>query len=521
MDPPVPVKTLTLLTDTENLKIHGRAVRIWTAADARYGRVYNMAFLFIDHTGEKIQGIIPVPDYQRLSTVFTEENICEITRFTMDTSTIDYQVIKHPYILSLTRQTMITVLPQDLYAIPRNCFDFRSFREIGVTITHLKAVMDVIARIVGFSDVRPTNSGGTPSRVQGMYLTDNGGRTVEVALWGNYIDYFNVPELFERSKQAPVVIVCNSLQIKYWRGVYGLKTYSGTHFFLDPSLKEIADYQALIPRDGKPITLHATSETFNIHSATSSALQRTDPIKVTLQQLGSLYLDPYNENKYQSAAIIMNINNRLDWYKIRVQVVDHTWNAQFVLLGRFGEQVVGMSAQALAALQQQNNNKTPDQLLQIIGKKFLFTVAGKQRTPNQENRCYTVVNIEEIPEEMLSLLPQPILEIDAAPLIASSSAIPPQNHTYTPPNEFTDPPQSPCTPAGHTLIDKLSTGTTTPPHDDPKDTQAKRLFPSQEDAPEHLTKNVRRRLEFEGSQSKTTQSGLLGTILWVLMTKYV
>ncbi|KAJ1687074.1 hypothetical protein LUZ63_018464 [Rhynchospora breviuscula] len=384
MNPPVPVLTLTPTTDTEDVKIHGRPVRIWQAADARYGRVYNMAFLFIDHTvrshtlpGAKIQGLIAVPDYQRISAVFTEDNLCEITRFTLEGSTPDYQVVKHPYVLSLTRETAVAVLQPNMYDIPRNCFDFVSFREIGVSVTHLKAVM----------------------------------------------------------------------------GIYGLKTYSGTRFHMDPSLKEIADYLAATPQDGMPITLHATAHTYNIHIVTP---HRADPIKVTMAQLNGLYLDNYNENYYQCAGVVMSINNRFDWYyescpdcrrklgrtgdrlwcdhcktrrmnsipwyKIRVQAVDQTGDAQFVLLGRLGEEAVGMPAQEVVALQQQDRKKTPAPLIGVIGKKFMFTFAGKQRVPYQENRIYTVVNLDPVPSEILELLPQPILHIEAAPMFESGSS---------------------------------------------------------------------------------------------------
>ncbi|KAJ1701661.1 hypothetical protein LUZ63_001440 [Rhynchospora breviuscula] len=468
MDPLIPIRTLTLTTDTENLTVHGRPVRIWPAADVRFGRVYNMSFVFIDHTGKTVQGTIPVSDYQRLSAVFAEQNLCSIARFTVDTSNIDYKVIKHPYVLSLTRQTLVTVLPPDLYAILRNYFDFASFKDIGVTITHLKAVMDVIARVVGFGDVHQRNSGPQPSRVQGMYLRDNS-----------------------------------------------------------------------TPYDGNPITLRATSETYNIHTATSSALLWPDPIKMTIMQLNSLYLDSYNENHYQCAAIIMNINNRLDWnyescpechrklgqnsggmwcghcntrktngvpwYRIRVQVVDHTGSAQFVLLGRLGEVAVGMTAQALAAIQQQNNNKTPDQLMAAVGKKYLFTVAGKQRTPQQDNRTYTVVNIEEVPADMLELLPQPVLDSQVGNLASASVTPSGQNQPHTSPHPLTTTPESPPTPAQHLLtyhsaIEKVATS-----DDSTQDPRGKRPLAEEGDTIGATLKNVKRKLEFDDIPSGNIQ----------------
>ncbi|KAJ4821028.1 Replication protein A 70 kDa DNA-binding subunit A [Rhynchospora pubera] len=494
---PVPVLALTPTTDTENVKIHGRPVRIWQAADARFGRVYNMAFLFIDHTGGKIQGLIPVPEYQRQSAVFREDNLCEITRFTLEGSTIDYQVVKHPHILSLTRETVVTVLQPGLYDIPRTHFDFISFREIGVSITHLKAVMDVIGRIVGFSDVVLT-TGSQPSRVRGMYLADNEGRTVELALWGNYADQFDVLELFEQSKQCPIIIAINNAQIKYWR-----------------------------------------AQTYNIHVV---APHRADPIKVTMAQLMGLYLDNYNENYYQCAGVIMSINNRFDWYyescpdcrrklnrkggllwcdhcntrransipwyKIRVQAVDHTGDAQFVLFGNLGEQAVGMPAQAIVALQQQDRKKTPAPLMDIIGKKFLFTFAGKQRVPYQQNRIYTVVELAPVPPELLELLPQPILHIEAAPVFASESSMQStEGKPHTPPHQSIAAAAASANPQiGHSNAKQSSTDTRTEHHGGAADPRGKRPLLNEEDTPEQPTNTVRRKLDFDQPPAETLQT---------------
>ncbi|KAJ4781736.1 hypothetical protein LUZ62_065993 [Rhynchospora pubera] len=529
-NPPIPVAVLTPTTDTENARLHGRAVRIWQAADARYGRVYNMAFLFIDHTGGKIQGLIPVPDYQRISNVFTEDNLCQITRFTLEGSTPDYQVVRHPYVLSLTTETVVTVLPPDLYDIPKNYFNFVSFTEIGVSITHLKAVMDIIGRIVGFSDVVTTNSTPQPSRVRGMYIADNEGRTIELALWGDYADQFNIIELFELSKQRPIIIAFNNAQIKYWRGIYGLKTYSGTRFYMEPSIKEIADYLALTPYDGIPITLHATAHTYNIHIVTP---HRADPIKVTMAQLNGLYLDNYNENHYLCAGVIMSINNRFDWYyescpdcrrklgrnggqlwcdhcktrkmnsipwyKIRVQAVDQTGDAQFVLLGKLGEEAVGMTAQAVVALQQQDRNRTPAPLMEIIGKKFLFTFAGKQRVPYQSNRIYTVVSIAAVPPEQLQLLPQPILHIEAASMFAAaSSAETGGGEPHTPPH--------PAIVIDHSVMEQPSEDGPTPHLAGPADTRGKRPLKDEEQMVQPATKTARRSLKFNEPAEGVLQS---------------
>ncbi|KAJ4816687.1 Replication factor-A carboxy-terminal domain protein [Rhynchospora pubera] len=465
IDPPVPVLTLTPTTDTENVRIHGRPVRIWEAADARFGRVYNMAFLFIDHTGSKIQGLIPVPEYQRQSAVFREDSLCEITRFTLEGSTRDYQVVKHPYMLSLTRETVVTMLQPGLYDIPTTHFDFVSFREIGVSVTHLKAVIDVIGRIVGFSDVVLT-TGSQPSRVRGMYLADND-----------------------------------------------------------------------TPHDGMPITLHATAQTYNIHVVTP---HRADPIKVTMAQLMGLYLDNYNENYYQCAGVIMNINNRFDWYyescpdcrrklgkngghlwcdhcsarrpnsipwyKIRVQAVDQTGDAQFVLLGRLGEQAVGMPAQAVVALQQQDRKITPAPLIGIVGKKFMFTFAGKQRVPYQENRIYTVVDLAPVPPELLDLLPQPILHIEAAPLFASASSTPiAEGEPHTPPHQSiaTASPASPQ--IGHSLAKQSSAHTPTEQYATLADARGKRPLLKEQDTPDQPAATIKRKLDFDEPPADTLQ----------------
>ncbi|KAJ3684336.1 hypothetical protein LUZ61_013500 [Rhynchospora tenuis] len=500
MDLPIPVTTLTQLTNTDNAVVHGRPVRIWAATDARSGRVWNMVFVFIDHTGAAIQGTIPLADYQRISNIFSEDNICKIARFTVEKTPKDYQAIQHNYMLSLTTQTMVTVLAADKYHIPRNYFEFRPLSDVGVTVTHMKAVMDVIARVVGFGDEVHRNVGGQPARVLGMYLRDNGGRTTEVALWGNFIDFFDIADLFERSKQGPIIIACNSLQIKHWKGIYGLKTYSGTRFFLDPSMKEISDYLAMTPYDGTPITLHATSETFNIHYATSPALQRAEPAKVTIAQLNGLYLDNYNFGCLHNTR-----------YRIRVQVVDHTMNAQFVLLGRFGEQVVGMSALQLRALQEDTSGNIADPLRAIVGKKYLFTVAGKQRSRNQENRIYTVVNVEEVPDDMLSLLPQPILYLEASNIATGSSLVPRTSEMLTATKASTETPPPVQATLANNLTFAPSKASENTSDDAPKDIRGKRPLEVEQGPPGFPEKSARKKLDFDQPSPNAVQSDATAT----------
>ncbi|KAJ1701083.1 hypothetical protein LUZ63_000862 [Rhynchospora breviuscula] len=265
------------------------------------------------HVGGKIQGIVFANDYQRISTAFTEQNIVEITRFAVDESSKDYQVVDYDYILKITRQTQVRTLPSNQYDIPTYHFDFKRLEDVGTTITYEKAVLDTIARISGFSDVNTVPSLGN-ARVQTLYLTNERGYTMDVALWADFIDKFDVADLYEKSKSSPIILACNGLQIKKdHNGVYGLKTYTGTRFHFDTAMKEISDYLQQTPFDGNPIVLEATPEMFNRAGPPLSLLPKRNPIKITLQELNALYLDNFTDTYYQCAVRIVRITDPFDW----------------------------------------------------------------------------------------------------------------------------------------------------------------------------------------------------------------
>ncbi|KAJ1686825.1 hypothetical protein LUZ63_010753 [Rhynchospora breviuscula] len=455
----IPVSTLTETTRTQDAKIHGRPVRIWPASDPRRGRVWKFNFLFLDHMGGKIQGIVMTPDYQRVANSFAEQNIVEITRFTVAAGTKDYQVVDYDYVLKITQQTQINTLPSDMYPIPIYHFDFKPLEDVGTKITYEKAVLDVIARLSGFSTIRTVPTLGN-ARVQTMYLTNERGYTMDVALWADFIDKFNMPELYEQSKTAPIIIACNGLQIKKGFGdIYSLKTYTGTRFHFDTNIKEISDYLQQTPYDNQPIVLEATPEMFNRDAPAHSLLTKSPPVRITLAQLNGLY-------------------------RIRVQVRDQTDAAQFMLLGKTGEMIVGVDAVTLKMRQDENDGRVPQALQDIVNKAYLFTVQGKQPGPLLTYRTYTVSRHEQIPNEMLDLLPEPILLIEDSSSAQPSTAGPTAN---TPP-----PPQD----KGKGIVPDLAPIT---PHQ--KSVSLKRSPPQQSADATVPAKTLKRSLEQDLSAS--------------------
>ncbi|KAJ4797573.1 Replication protein A 70 kDa DNA-binding subunit B [Rhynchospora pubera] len=482
MDPPVRVSTLTVTTNTQRARIHARPVRIWPASDPRRGRVWRYSFLLLDHTGDQIQGFISTPDYQRISAIFAEHNIVEITKFRVDGSTKDYQVVDREYAVNITRLSQIRTLPSNMYQIPTYCFDFKQLEDVGVNITYEKAVLDTIARLSGFSEIRTVPALGH-ARVQTMYLTNERGYSMDVALWGDFIDMFNVPQLYEQSKSAPIIIACNahSSLIKYHQmqrsTLYSLKTYTGTRFHFDTAIKEISNYLAQTPFDGHPIVLQATHDMFGRDPRVLSPLPKVNPVMITLAGLNNLYLDNFTEGLYQCPARIVHIIDPFDWhyqacpdcrrkleysnhelhcpdchvrkrqfipwYRIRVQVKDATDEAQFMLLGKTGEMIVGVDSVTLKMEEDKNNEKIPQALLDIVNKTYLFTVSGKQPGPYRKHRSYTVTRHEKVPDTMLHLLPPPVLLLqEPSPHQQAATPITPQTPSVQQDNQNTTVPGS-------------------------------------------------------------------------------
>ncbi|KAJ4766699.1 hypothetical protein LUZ62_077074 [Rhynchospora pubera] len=260
-----------------------------------------------------------------------------------------------------------------------------------------------------------------------MYLTNERGKVLDVALWGDFINKFDVAALHEQSQSSSIVIACNGLQITEYRRLYGLKTYTGTRFHVDTAIGEIADYlqKYCIPYDGRPLLLNATPEMFGRVPQAQSLLPRRDPISISLAELNSLYLDNFTETLYQFPARIIQVINPFDWhylactechrkleiegkafycseckmnrrhsipwYRIRVQVADQTDQAQFMLLGKTGEMIVGVDSITLKAEHDVDKEKLPPALLAIVNKAYLFTVSFQGS--NQDHSTHSAVTL--------------------------------------------------------------------------------------------------------------------------------
>ncbi|KAJ4746095.1 Replication protein A 70 kDa DNA-binding subunit [Rhynchospora pubera] len=426
----------------------------------------------------------------------------------MENSTKDYEVVPHKCIIKITGETNIRLLSSDAYPIPIYNFDFRHFEDVGTEITYKKAILDVIGRLTGFSDVRipPTQP---HTRVRTMYLTNERGKVMDVALWGGFIDKFDIVALHEQSQSSSIVLACNGLQITEYRRLYGLKTYTGTRFHTDTAIQEIADYlhKYCMPYDGRPLLLNATQEMFGCIPQAQSLLPKRNPINLTLAELNALYLDNFTETLYQFPARIIQVINPFDWhylactqchrkleiegkgfycseckmnrrhsvpwYRMRVHVADQTDQAQLMLLGKTAEMIVGIDSLTLKAEHDNDKEKLPQALLAIVNKAYIFTVSGKQPGPEHIFRSYTITRHDPVPDSMMNLLPEPIL------LIKDSSTQ----------QEQTPAPQTPYMDKGKNIIPS-STST-----DQTDDTVSKKRTSPEEAAPqiEPHTK-IRRRL---------------------------
>ncbi|KAJ4746092.1 hypothetical protein LUZ62_080497 [Rhynchospora pubera] len=198
------------------------------------------------------------------------------------------------------------------------------------------------------------------------------------------------------------------------------------------------------PFDGNPIILHASPDLFNRNPPVQALLPKPNPIRLTLADLNALYLDNFTESLYECAARITHVINPFDWsyracaechkklelttaglycpkchvprrhfiswYRVRVHVRDQTGAAEFILLGKTADMIIGTNAVALKAEQdRQEGNRAAPTLLNIVNKAYLFTISGKQPGGYEANRSYTVTRHEHLPDDMVALLPDPIL----------------------------------------------------------------------------------------------------------------
>ncbi|KAJ1699041.1 hypothetical protein LUZ63_007553 [Rhynchospora breviuscula] len=440
---PEPINMLDLvkISDLPNrphsVKIQARIIRVWAAKGPDNPAIWYYAAILMDTAGNVIEARIQKEHYQRLSRLLEEGRICEIAKFAVKTAPKQYHAVKGDHIISFTKQTTLTPLASSSLPIPMHYFDLQRLDAVGTDITDTNKMIDIIGRIAGFSPVRPDTDADHHKPAQMIYLADERGYMLEVTLWRQFLPLFDTARLHEESKNGPVVIICDAVQINEWDDVYNVKAISSTRFYFDRTIPEIARFIASLPSDLPPIILNTEGPPYDGVPVTNvvQQIQQPDPQTVTISEFLAIPVTTYSDTLYKCVASITDLINRyewhydackkctsrlknrycqrcamhrddfIDWYKLQLQVKDQTGTAEFTALGKVAKIIIGADVKAMVKEQDTTDNDAPQQVLAIIGKAYQFTVLPKESTKFEGVRMNTIIRVDAVPPTSSLFLP--------------------------------------------------------------------------------------------------------------------
>ncbi|KAJ3698704.1 hypothetical protein LUZ61_002409 [Rhynchospora tenuis] len=218
--------------------------------------------------------------------------------------------------------------------------------------------------------------------------------------------------------------------------VYGLKAFSGTKFYFDKTIPEIAEFAKSLPTNLPAMVLDTHGPPYN-GIAASNRMGGTLPAEVqrlTVSAFLSLHVDKYSKTPYQCVATIVDLDNRYEWhykacckcarklqnldtvpecrkcgvqrndfqhwYKLELQIKDQTATAVVNALGKVATVITGIEVATTVKKKDDAENGIPDELLAIIGKSFLFTIIPKEHPNYAGVRLNTVARADPLPPDV-------------------------------------------------------------------------------------------------------------------------
>ncbi|KAL6578355.1 hypothetical protein OROMI_010683 [Orobanche minor] len=405
----------------ETWKLHVRVERLWTTySPYNPTEKRSMELILLDAKGDKIQASIPKYLISKFEKLIKEGGFYRFTNFEIEQNNEDFIATRHPYRLKFHKFT--SPRPAVDLPIPKYGFKFIPFAEFEADKCYAKLLVDVIAEVLSVGDIVELNKNGQQTKRVTIHLQDSIGDTIECTLWNNYADQM---VNYWKSKDGPVCVILQYAMVKDFRRVKCLQnSMFATRMLINEEVRELADFMNSIKENSD--ARHVISKQSLSHGSDA----QSDDFSPLLQFKSISELDSTMEECCcLIIAKILNIHTNYNWfydacnkcfkkvsvldksywcekckmrptsvltrYKVHVRVEDESGTTSFVLFDHQVSQILGKSAADLKqALDLAGEDDSfPDELEQLIDKKFLFKLEISNYTLQQRVKMYTVLKM--------------------------------------------------------------------------------------------------------------------------------
>ncbi|KAL6555840.1 hypothetical protein OROHE_007114 [Orobanche hederae] len=370
----------------ETWKLHVRVDRLWTTySPYNPTEKRSMELILLDAKISKFEKLIKEGGFYRF------------TNFEIEQNNEEFIATRHPYRLKFHKFT--SPRPAVDLPIPKYGFKFISFAEFEAD-KYAKLLVDVIAEVMNVGDIVELNKNGQQTKRVAIHLLDSIGDTIECTLWNNYADQM---VNYWKSKDGPVCVILQYAMVKDFR-----------HFM--NSIKENGDARHLISKQSLSHGSDAQSDDFStllqfksiseLDSTTEECCCLINAKILNIHTNYNWFYDACNkcfkkvsvlDKSYWCEKCKMRPTFVLTRYKVHVRVEDESGTTPFVLFDHQVSQILGKSAADLKqALDLAGEDDSfPDELEQLIDKKFLFKLEISNYTLQQRVKMYTVLKMSQ------------------------------------------------------------------------------------------------------------------------------
>ncbi|KNA24868.1 hypothetical protein SOVF_011810 [Spinacia oleracea] len=392
------------------------------------GKVFS--FDLLDSEGGEIRVTCFNNVVDQFHNLIEEGKVYLISKGTLKPAQKNFNHLKNDYEISLDITSQVQLCVEDDNKIPRQQFHFRPISDIeGIESNGIVDLIGVVSSISPSSSIMRKN--GTETLKRSLQLKDMSGKSVELTLWGNFVNAEGQTlQNMCDSGNNPVVAV-KTARVSEFNGKC-VGTLSSSQFFIEPDFPEAQKLREWFDREGR------NTPSISISRVTAS-LGKTDARK-TLSQIkdeklgtsekpdwitvhGTVSFVKTDNFCYTACPILIGerqcskkVTNNGDgkWrcdrcdqsvdeceyrYVLQLQIQDHTSLTWATAFQEIGEEIMGISAKNLYYLknEEQDDDKFTEITRAAVFNKYIFKLKVKEETFSDEQRVKsTVVKAERV-----------------------------------------------------------------------------------------------------------------------------
>ncbi|KAK2396510.1 replication factor A protein [Trifolium repens] len=363
-----------------------RVARIWTVPNMVAENVpNNIEIVFIDQRGDKISATASRYLMDKFKFLLKEGCIYFISNFKLTPNIGSYRATTFPHKIIVTNNTDVWL--DHCFIFPTNIFTFTPPPQIFGDDYNTDVLADVIGVLTAVG-VEITNGSNTNRSRKVHIELDSYGFRFRCTLFGQYVDQLHS---FLSTGNFNVVVAIMCTKVKSYGGVKVIQTTrESSKLIFNPNIRETMQLRNSQNVEDRWTTLY---EEFILKAPRSNiAHLGFSEVVNSVAVLGTI--DEIIAN-HGWCHYVVNIKPR---YLLNVRVVDDSGVSNFVICDDVATIMLNINCSELVEVVSSQNRHAhfvPPQIMDLVGKEFLFMVRAERdmaNSSNEHNHIYRVID---------------------------------------------------------------------------------------------------------------------------------